>query len=102
MRVNRKMERMRGELEAKFISIVTWFKIEFHKSSAVGNHLHTLRVKPKVRENTRGDFYSFFFCVRHSYRNLYILLLKSENFVDVEGLLLGKNSFFSGGGALLF
>jgi len=36
MRVNRKKgSKKRGELEGKFISIVTWFKIEFHKSSAV-------------------------------------------------------------------
>jgi hypothetical protein len=36
-------KREREEKLGKFISIVTWFKIEFHKSSAAGKHLHRAR-----------------------------------------------------------
>jgi hypothetical protein len=46
-----KREWRREEKLGKFISIVTWFKIEFHKSSATGEHLHkTLAVVRRINK----------------------------------------------------
>lgn len=51
------VEKERAELDGKFISIVTWFKIEFHKSSAVREPFAYFTRKTKKKSLERYFFY---------------------------------------------